>query len=251
MEKSEQATQTPVVIEVWADLGCPWCYVGKHRLQRAIEERPDAERFELKIRSFELNPDAPKEPESIEAVFLRTHGGDAEGVMRAERRVQALAGSEGLAFDLDRLNANTFDLHRVMHYAEEAGKGLEFFSRLQDRFFAGEIDPYDADTMASVAESLGLSGSRVREVLAGDEYADAVRADVAEGAALGARGVPFAVFGRRFGASGAQSVEGYRRALDAVVEAVDAPGATGAPGANGATDAPGTNGAPGATGATG
>ncbi|MDN4599039.1 DsbA family oxidoreductase [Leifsonia virtsii] len=209
----------PVVIEVWADLGCPWCYVGKHRLEKAIAGRPDAERFVVKLRSFELNPDAPHTPETIESAFIRSHGGNAEAVLTAERRIQALAQREGLPFSLDRLNANTFDFHRVVHYADEAGKGLEFFSRAQDRFFAGEIDPFDPDALARVAEEVGLSGQRVREVLATDEYADAVRADGEEGRELGVQGVPFTVFDRRFAASGAQSVDVYAQALEQTVEA--------------------------------
>jgi len=220
MEQDSTVGPTRVVVEVWADLGCPWCYVGKHRLQRAIDARPDADRFDVKIRSFELNPDSPKEPEPIEAVFIRTHGGDPSVVLQAEKRIQALAQREGLAFDLDRKNANTFDLHRVMHYAEQSGKGLEFFSQIQDRFFAGEINPYDPEVMVEVAQSLGLDGDRVREVLAGDEFADEVRVDVAEGIALGAQGVPFTVFGRRVAASGAQSVTAYGQALDRAVEAL-------------------------------
>lgn len=220
MEQRRAARPIPVVVEVWADLGCPWCYVGKHRLQRAIEVRPDADRFRLKIRSFELNPDAPKEPEPIEAVFIREHGGDLSVVVRAEQRMQAFAHGEGLEFVLDRKNANTFDLHRVMHFAERSGQGLAFFSQVQDRFFSGEIDPYDGDTLVEVAQSLGLDGDRVREVLAGDEFAHEVRADVAEGMALGARGVPFTVFGRRLAASGAQSVAAYGQALDQALEAL-------------------------------
>ncbi|MEU0946280.1 DsbA family oxidoreductase [Streptomyces canus] len=220
VEQIPTAEQAPVLVEVWADLGCPWCYVGKHRLQRAIEARPDAGRFRVKIRSFELSPDSPKDPEPIAAVFMRKHGGNPEAVLRAEKQFQVLAHGEGLEFDLDRLNANTFDLHRVMHFAEQSGKGLEFFSRIQDRFFSGEINPYDADTMVEIARSLGLDGDRVREVLAGDEFADDVRADVSEGAALGARGVPFTVFGRRIAASGAQSVAAYGQALDQAVEAL-------------------------------
>jgi predicted DsbA family dithiol-disulfide isomerase len=70
---------------MWTDLGCPWCYVGKHRLQTAIDERPDADRFEVRLRSFEMNPDAPREPETIESVFIRSHGGDASVVLNAER----------------------------------------------------------------------------------------------------------------------------------------------------------------------
>lgn len=210
------SNEAPIVIEVWADLGCPWCYVGKHRLQRAIDARPDADRFEMKIRSFELNPNAPHTPETIESAFIRSHGGNADAVLQAERRIQSLSQREGLPFSLDRLNASTFDFHRVVHYADEAGKGLEFFSRAQDRFFAGEINPFDGEVLAEVAEEVGLSGERVRQVLASDEYADAVRADTREGQELGIQGVPFAVFDRRFAASGAQSLEAYARVLDTV-----------------------------------
>ena len=206
----------PVVIEMWTDLGCPWCYVGKHRLQTAIDQRPDAERFEIRLRSFELNPDAPAEPETIESAFIRSHGGDASVVLDAERRIQALARREGLAFSLDRLNANTFDFHRLVHYANAQGHGLEFFSAVQDRFFAGDVNPFDPNVLVEIAESVGLSGSRVREVLDGDEYADAAHADRDEGAALGLTGVPFVVFDQRVAAPGAQSVEVYSQILDQV-----------------------------------
>ncbi len=217
MSSDQVERSAPIVVEVWADLGCPWCYVGKHRLQGAIDVRPDAARFELKLRSFELNPHAPHTPETIESAFIRSHGGNAEAVLQAERRIQALSQREGLAFSLDRLNANTFDFHRVVHYADDAGKGAEFFSLVQDRFFAGEINPFDTEVLAQVAEEVGLSATRVREVLAGDEYADAVRADTRQGQELGIQGVPFTVFDRRFAASGAQSVEAYARVLDRVV----------------------------------
>lgn len=208
----------PVVIEMWTDLGCPWCYVGKHRLQAAIDQRPDADRFEIRLRSFELNPDAPREPETIESAFIRSHGGDPGVVLEAERRIQALARREGLIFSLDRLNANTFDVHRVLHYADEHGVGTEFFSAVQDQFFAGAIDPFEPETLVRVAESAGLDGDRARQVIAGDEYAAAVRADRAEGEALGVSGVPFVVFDRQFAAPGAQSVEVYGRILDQVVD---------------------------------
>lgn len=216
MSLHEPTTDAPIVIEVWADLGCPWCYVGKHRLQRAIDARPDADRFQVQIRSFELNPNAPHTPETIESAFIRSHGGNANAVLQAERQIQALSQREGLPFDLDRLNANTFDFHRVAHYADDAGKGTEFFSLAQDRFFAGDINPFDPDALAQVAEEVGLSGQRVREVLASDEYADAVRADTLEGRELGIQGVPFAVFDRRYATSGAQSLDAYARVLETV-----------------------------------
>ena len=214
MEGTQAEKSAPVVVEVWADLGCPWCYIGKHRLDEAIDRRPDADRFAVKIRSFELDPDAPHEPEAIESAYIRSHGGNTAGVRAAEGRAQALARREGLPFELDRLHANTFDLHRVLHYADEAGRGSAFFSLVQDQYFAGDLNPFAADALAEAAESVGLSGARVREILVGDEYADAVRADMREGRDLGARGVPFTVFDRRLASSGALTVDGYARALD-------------------------------------
>jgi len=218
---SEQATadgcRGPVVIEVWSDLGCPWCYVGKHRLERAIAARTDAGRFVVALRSFELHPDAPRTPETIETAFIRSHGGDAEVVRHAESRIQALAQREGLPFSVDRLNANTFDFHRVVRDAEESGRGLALFSLVQDRFFAGDLNPFEADELARVAEQVGLSGRRVRDVLAGDEYADVVRADVKEARDMGAQGVPFMVFDRRFATAGAQTVDVYAQVLDQVI----------------------------------
>lgn len=209
--------EAPVVIEMWTDLGCPWCYVGKHRLQAAIDQRPDADRFEVRLRSFELNPDASREPETIESAFTRSHGGDASMVLDAERRVQALAHSEGLAFSLDRLNANTLDFHRVLRYADEQGLGTTFFSAVQDQFFAGTINPFDLDVLVQVAEAVGLDGERVSRVLASDEYAAEAHADRREGVALGLTGVPFVVFDRQVAAPGAQSVEVYGQILDQIV----------------------------------
>jgi predicted DsbA family dithiol-disulfide isomerase len=206
----------PVVVEMWTDLGCPWCYIGKHRLQAAIERRVDADRFEVHLRSFELNPFAPREPETIASAFTRSHGGDASAVLQAEQRIQALAQSEGLPFSLDRLNANTFDFHRVLQYANEQDLGPNFFSAVQDQFFAGTINPFDPDVLVQVGESVGLDGERVRQVLAGEEYAEAARADRSEGEALGLTGVPFVVFDRQIAAPGAQSVEVYGRILDQV-----------------------------------
>ncbi|GAB3562424.1 DsbA family oxidoreductase [Spelaeicoccus albus] len=205
-----------VVIEMWADLGCPWCYVGKHRLRAAIAKRPDASRFEIVMRSFELDPAAPREPEKNETSFIRSHGGIVEDVLRAERQMQALARTEGLKYSLDRMNANTFDVHRVVQYAGDHGRGFEFFSAVQDGFFGGTLDPHDPDALAGIAESAGLDGRRVREILANDEYADRVRADRDEGIELGLTGVPFVVVGRQVAAPGAQKVAGYAHLLDRV-----------------------------------
>jgi predicted DsbA family dithiol-disulfide isomerase len=212
-QQNERDGHDHAVVEMWTDLGCSWCYIGKHRLQAAIARRPDADRFEIRLRSFELNPNAPTIPESIADAFRRSHGGDITMMQRAEQQIQAQALSEGLAFSLNRLNANTFDIHRVMKYAISEAHGLEFFSLLQDRFFAGDINPFDPDQLAVVAATIGLTGLRVYEVLSTDEYAADVRADEEEGRSLGVRGVPFTVFARRYATSGAQSIDGYTEIL--------------------------------------
>ncbi|NGO43043.1 DsbA family oxidoreductase [Streptomyces ureilyticus] len=216
VEQAARSKGSRVIIEVWADLGCPWCYVGKHRLQAAISQRPDAHRFKIMMRSFELDPEAPQELEKNEESFIRTHGGTAAHVLQAERQMQAVARKEGLEYSLDRLNANTFNLHRVVQYANDQGRGFEFFSDVQDGFFAGTLNPYNSDALAGVAESVGLDGQRVREILTSNEYADRVRADRREGVELGATGVPFVVLDRRMAAPGAQKVAVYAQLLEQV-----------------------------------
>jgi predicted DsbA family dithiol-disulfide isomerase len=127
-----------------------------------------------------------------------------------------MARKEGLEYSLDRLNANTFNLHRVVQYANDQGGGFEFFSDVQDGFFAGSLNPFAPDVLAGVAETVGLDGQRVREILASNEYADRVRADRREGVKLGATGVPFVVLDRRVAAQGAQKVAGYAQLLEQV-----------------------------------
>lgn len=217
MDKQNAPTDdSKVVIEMWADLGCPWCYLGKHRLQSAIAQRPDADRFEIVMRSFELDPGAPQEPEKNEDSYLRTHGGTAEDLLRAERQMQTIARKEGLEYSVDRMSANTFDAHRVVQYASEQGVGFEFFSAVQDGLFTGKFNPYAPGVLAGVAETVGLSGQRVREILAGNEYADSVRADRDEAREVGATGVPFIVFDRQVAAPGAQKIAVLAQLLEQV-----------------------------------
>jgi predicted DsbA family dithiol-disulfide isomerase len=220
---SEQSTpddRPRIAVEMWSDLGCPWCYVGKHRLREAIAQRPDADRFEIVMRSFQLDPEASTELERNETSFLRTHpGATAADVQRAEAQMTTFAHAEGLEYVADRMNANTFGLHRVIQHATEQGSGSAFASDVQDGFFAGTLNPHDPDALVGVAEANGLDGTRVREILAGDEYADRVRADRAEALELGATGVPFVVIDRQVAAPGAQKVAVYAQLLEQVAGA--------------------------------
>ncbi|WP_460602795.1 DsbA family oxidoreductase [Jatrophihabitans fulvus] len=204
-----------VIIEVWSDLVCPWCYLGKHRLQAALDERPDARAFTIRMRAFELDANASREPETVRSLLTRRYGAH---MMQAEQQLKDLAEGEGLRYDLARLNANTSDVHRATAYATSAGRGYEFFSAVQDGFFAGTLDPYDPVALADVAGRTGLDRDRLRQVLDGDEFADRVRADELEARQLGVTGVPFVVVDRAVAAPGAQSVEVYGQLLDKALE---------------------------------
>lgn len=210
-----------VVIEVWADLGCPWCFIGKHRLEAAIRQRPDAHRFRIVTRSLQLDPEAPRMPETNEASFIRSHGGSAAQMLQAERQLQAMARQEGLDYFIDRMIANTFDLHRVVQYADDQGLGYEFFSAVQEGFFTGTLlNPFDPEILGGVAASVGLDADRVLEILGNDEYADRVRADRDTFLELGGTGVTFVVVDRKVGAPGALTVAGYAQLLAQVAGAV-------------------------------
>jgi predicted DsbA family dithiol-disulfide isomerase len=215
----------PVVIELWSDLGCPWCYLGKHRLEAAIARRPDAGRFQVRLRSYELDPDADAEPEPILDHLARKYGGAPQQVQAMEARVQALAAADGLPYSTARGTANTFDVHRLQHYAADQGLGTALFGAVQDGYFAGTLNPFDTDQLVAAAVAAGLDADGVRGVLAGDDFAEAVRADEDEGRALGVTGVPFTVFGRRYATAGAQSVEGYAEVLRQTVAASAGAGA--------------------------
>jgi predicted DsbA family dithiol-disulfide isomerase len=196
-------------IEIWSDVVCPWCAIGKRRLEHALERFEHRDDVEVLWRSFELDPTAPA---TID-VDLIDRLADKYGVSRAEAeamnaRVSGIAAEEGLAFRLDIAKpGNTFDAHRVLHLA--AAHGLQ--GPVGERLLAGyqaEGEPIaDHDALVRLAVEGGLDAAEVRAVLASDRFADAVRADEAEARELGVRGVPFFVFDRRYAVSGAQPTE--------------------------------------------
>lgn len=203
----------PITIDLWTDIVCPWCYLGSHRLTRAIAARDDAERFVVNVRSFELHPDAPTQPEPLAAYFSRAMDGDASSFRRMEAQIEDLATADGLPFSNTRQSANTLAVHRVTQLARTEGVADQLFTRLQDGYFAGTLNPFDDGELITAAASVGLDPDRVRAVLADDEFADAVEADVREALSLGARGVPFLRIGPRLAVAGAQPVEQYAALL--------------------------------------
>ncbi len=208
-------------VEIWSDIACPWCYIGKRRFAEALATFEHRDRVRVTWRSFELQPDA--EPSSA-------HPGLTEATMLAERKgmplaqvqqmfaqVTAVAASVGLAYDFDAVvPANTFDAHRLVHVARDLGgpdAAADVVERLMSAHFEHGRVVDDPDVLVALATEAGLDGAAVRDALASGAGAGAVRADEAEAAALGIQGVPFFVVDRRLGVSGAQPAEVFTQLL--------------------------------------
>ena len=206
-------------IEIWSDVVCPWCYIGKRRLEKALATFDHADDVEIVWRSFQLDPSAPKVPvETVAESLGRKYGGGPGAGRQMIDRVEAVAAEEGLLFRHHRsLRVGTVDAHRLLHLALETG-GPALQGRLKEAllaaYFVETENVADHDTLVRLAAGIGLDEARVREVLASDEYADAVEADIREAAALGATGVPFYVVDRRYGVSGAQPSEVFGQVLE-------------------------------------
>lgn len=201
-----------VRVDVWTDLSCPWCYVGKHRLDQAVQA--SGVQAQVVLHSFELHPEWPRGVATpVLEVATRVHGVRPAQARMMEEGMARQARSEGLVFSVDRPVANTLDAHRLLHLANERGAGEAFFGDAQSEYFAGRLDPADPGALTGVAARHGIPEADARRVLASDEYTEAVHADQAQARALGITGVPFAVVGGRLAVAGAQSVDAYAAVL--------------------------------------
>jgi predicted DsbA family dithiol-disulfide isomerase len=198
-----------VRIDIWSDVVCPWCYIGKRRLERALSDFEHADEVEIHWRSFELDPRAPAVREGDPAARLaRKYGISMDQARAANQQLTALAAAEGVDYELEAVRpGNSFNAHRLIHLAGE--RGLQ--DQVKERFFAAYFCEGqaigDADVLLSQATAAGLDGAEVKEVLDGDAYADAVRADEAEAAGREITGVPFFLVGGRFAIPGAQEAD--------------------------------------------
>jgi predicted DsbA family dithiol-disulfide isomerase len=230
-------------IEIWSDVVCPWCFIGKRRLESALAAFPHRDEVEVEYRSFELDPSAPTPAtEPVVGMLARKYGVSVEQAGQMQDQVTQVAAEVGLEYHLDRtLHANTVDAHRLLHLAlAESGPRVqaELKEALMTAYFTGAEDVTDHDVLRKAATDAGLDPSRVDAVLASGEYADAVRADVDQARAFGASGVPFFVVDRKFGVSGAQPVEVFTQVLERAwadshpqLQVIREPGTAGADGA--------------------
>lgn len=202
-------------IEVWSDFGCPFCYIGKRRLEKALELFDYRNDIQIVYRSFELDPGAPRDTESsIHELLAVKYGLSLQQAQESNQNVARQAQSEGLTYNFDTIiPTNTFDAHRLAHYAGEQGKAKEVTERLFRAYFTDSLHIGDRETLVRLAEEVGLEGSAVRNLLEENAYADEVREDENEARRLGIRGVPFFVLRGKYAVSGAQPLEIFQGAL--------------------------------------
>ena len=208
-----------LTVEVWSDIACPWCYIGKRRFATALAGFAFRDQVEVTWRSYELSPGTPTGPGRPEIDALSEHKGiPRDRVEQMFAQVTSVAAGEGLAYDFERtLSANTFDGHRLVHLAATVGGSVLAEAVLEALFsahFEHGADLGDPETLVRIVSGAGVDAALVRATLAGDDFSDAVRADEAEARAIGVTGVPFFVVDRRIGVSGAQPAEVFTQLLE-------------------------------------
>jgi predicted DsbA family dithiol-disulfide isomerase len=202
-------------VEIWTDVVCPWCYVGKRRFEKALANFDHRGDVEVVHRSFQLNPAAPAGKTSPRRDALMTkYGLTEEQVDAMNARMEHTAAEEGLHYDLaGGVTGNTFDAHRLLHLAHDRGRQDEVIERLYRAYFTEKRSLFDHESLVELAADAGLDRDDVRQVLAGNDYAASVERDIDEARRLGATGVPFFVIDQRYGISGAQPPHVFRETL--------------------------------------
>ena len=196
-------------VEIWSDVACPWCYIGKRRFEAALAQFEHADDVNVTWRSFELDPSAPHEREGDSATSLaQKYGITVERAKEMHQRVNDAASGEGLPFRLDiQRRGSTFDAHRMIHLAEEHGLQDEMKERLMKAYFTeGELVS-DPDTLVRLAAEVGPPEDEARATVTSDRFADQVRNDERTAAEIGISAVPTFVVDRALGVSGAQPPE--------------------------------------------
>lgn len=202
-------------IEIWSDFACPFCYIGKRRLETALEQFAHKDSLEIIYKSFELDPQAPVEVNhDVHDMLSAKYGMSREKAIEMNRSVSSQAKEVGLDFQPDAIKlTNTFDAHRVAQYAATQGKASEMTEELFRAYFTDSRHLGDHETLANLAVEAGLGRTEVLELLAGTNYAAEVRADEAEARQLGVTGVPFFVIDRKYAISGAQPSSAFLQAI--------------------------------------
>lgn len=214
---SSKATPTKTMtIEIWSDVVCPFCYIGKREFETALKQFAHKDDVTVIWKSFELDPNAPKRSEhDMYGMLVSKYGGTREDAQTRVQGVVQRAKTVGLEYKMDKaIIGSSFDAHRLIQYAKTKGKGAEAEERLFKAYFMEGVHLADHASLVRLAKEIGLNGEEVAAMLASTRFTDEVRADEREAQQLGIRGVPFFVIDRKYGVSGAQQSTHFLGALE-------------------------------------
>ena len=202
-------------IECWSDVVCPWCYIGKRRLDEALAAFPGRDDVTIVHRAFQLDPGAVSEGRRTVDVIAEKYRTDAAGAAAMMANVTEVAATVGLSYRLlDTVSGNTRDAHRLVLWAQEQGQSAELLESIYSGYFEQARDIFTRDALCDLADRAGLDSNDARAMLSGSAFIDEVAADQSLAAQFGATGVPFFVFDRAYGISGAQPLEAFTATLE-------------------------------------
>ena len=202
-------------VEIWSDIMCPFCYIGKRKFEAALEKFSNKDEVEIIWRSYQLDPNIQTQPDKdIYSYLAEAKGQTREWSVKMHENVVNMAKSVGLEYNFDRaVVANSFDAHRLIQLAKKHGLGDAMEERLFKAYFTEGKNFADHETLATIGDEIGLDKSEILSMLRSDDLADNVHSDVEQGMRLGLRGAPFFVFNRQIGVAGAQDPEIFLQAL--------------------------------------
>jgi predicted DsbA family dithiol-disulfide isomerase len=209
------SARTPMTVEIWSDVVCPFCYIGKREFEHALARFEHRDSVEVVWKSFELDPNAPeRSPHDTYGMLVAKYGGTREDAKARVQGVVQRAKTVGLDYQMDRaIIGSSFHAHRLIQFAKTKGKGTEAEERLFKAYFIEGQHLADKPTLVRLAGEIGLDVKEAEAMLASTDFTDAVRADEREAQQIGIRGVPFFALDRKYGVSGAQASDHFLEAL--------------------------------------
>lgn len=215
VELENTETEKKMKIEIWSDIVCPWCYIGKRKFEAALAKFEDAKYIDVEYKSYQLNPGMETDTTLSVVDYLSKYKGIArKDAIQMKDQVTAIAAGIGLEYHLEKAVAiNTLQAHALLHFAKTKGKQLEMKERLMKAYFTEALNLDDRKLLAKLAAEIGLDAEAVEKALESGEYAAAVQADIQQAVGFGVRGVPFFVFNRTYAISGAEEVDVFFNTL--------------------------------------
>jgi len=203
-------------VEIWSDVMCPFCYIGKRRFEEALQDFEHKDKIEIEWKSFQLNPDMKTNPDTnIDQYLADAKGWTLDYAKQLNQQVTQMAAEVGLEYNFDRaVVANSFNAHRFSHLAKKHGLGVEAEEILFRAYFTDGKNIDDNDTLVELGQRIGLDANKIKEMLESNAYADEVKHDIAEAQQIGVRGVPFFVMNNKYAISGAQATPVFEETLE-------------------------------------